>query len=152
MWTKAYILYSDAVSVATTSQSSFNLGLGANLSIDYFGLDLNLNRIESASTLALVRTGTRGTFTFVPATLQDGVGFGLEPRYLTNAAGTGPCDPGTPVCVYRTIFSTWSSGYLGRVNMVGATGTMPMPAAASATVRATTVGLPVDITVNGTVD
>lgn len=150
VWTKAYILYSDAVATGYATPNPFNVPKGGMTSVEYYGTDLNGNRVESATMLTMVRTGTRGTFTFVPASLQDGVGFGLEPRYLTNQTGTGPCTPTTLICVYRTIFSTWPSGYLGRINMTGVAVTdMTSGQNATAAVRATTVGLPVEVTASG---
>ncbi len=152
VWTKTYVLYTDVANEGRATPNPFNVPKASSVSVDYFALDRNANRVESAATLTFSRIGSRGTFTFVPGVLQDGVGFSLEPRQLTNPTGTGPCTTTTPICVYRTIFSTWAEGYIGRVNMTGvATTDMTPSQSAAATVRVSVLGGPFDVTANGTV-
>lgn len=154
VWTKTYVLYTDAVlsSVASASPNPFSVPKDTTIAVDFFGLDRNLNVVEAPSALSFTRTGTRGLFIFEPETLQDSFGFGLTARQLTNQSATGPCNASTSVCIYRTVFRGWSAGKVGTVRMTGVPATDMTPGqAVTATVRVTTQGAPVDITASGVV-
>lgn len=154
IWTKTYLMYTDLVepSTAIYSPATFSVPRAATQLVDYFARDRNLNIIEMTSTAMQTRTGTRGTVSFQSFLGLDGYTFQIEPRRLTNAAGTADCLSTEPVCQYRTAFGTWSSGPIGRITIVGMplTDTNP-PETFNITIGTTTLGTQVQTSINGTV-
>ncbi len=151
VWTKAWVLYTDSALVASTSQSSFNVPKGGEVSWEVFARDPRLNRMEGGTTLPASRTGNKGSFNFASiGTLLDGYGFDVT-YPLLNAAGTGPCG-GAPICAYHTRFTTWWNGYIGRLTVTGApTSDMTAPQSATFTVTPTTRSVGLQIPVAGTI-
>jgi hypothetical protein len=143
VWTKTYVLYTDRA-LGTTAQflpTTFNVAKDGMQMIQVWTSDLNLNRVEAGSTVDFVRTATKGTVvsTFVNLGL-DGLGFDLDPRVLTNVAGTAACPTATDrICVFKTRFGQWSRGYVGTITINGAPSTDMTPAQTeNITIRTTT--------------
>ncbi|MCC6332747.1 MAG: Ig-like domain-containing protein [Myxococcales bacterium] len=142
VWTVAHVLYTDASrgSLAQFSPSSFTVGKGTQQFVDVYMPDLNLNHLEAGAGAAAARAASKGQIALVNLNLAlDGFGFAFEARRLVNAAGTGPCDPTTPICSFRTLFGDWGRGYIGQLRLTGAATTDMTPAAPDTITVTTTV-------------
>ena len=105
-------------------------GTGA---LDVFFSDQFLNPPGTTSNLSVTRTGGVGTFGVswggfangngTIATTKDGFGANGPQRKLvglhlrSTCGGTGGREP---ICVWQTYFDSWSSGYVGTINITGA--------------------------------
>jgi len=88
----------------------------------YFA-DVFFNRPQAASTtLTASKTTSRGSATFLSNSLLDGYGFGIERRKV-SAADESDCRSSTPVCRWKTLFYKWHYGYVGDIEIKGATDT-----------------------------
>lgn len=154
IWTKAFVLYTGTAFGVTFDPTSFSVPKATTVQVDVFATDLNRNRLEGGTTAAFTRTGTKGMVTLInTANLAlDGFGFEVEPRRLTNQAGTGDCLNTETICVYRTAFGVWSDGFAATVNIAGA-GASDMTAqeAVNVTVGLTTRSVRVDTIVSGVI-
>lgn len=142
IWTVAHVLYTDASrgSLAQFSPSSFSVAKGTQQLVDVYMPDQNLNHIEAGAGASAARTASKGQIALVNLNLAlDGFGFAFEARRLVNAAGTGPCDPTTPICSFRTLFGDWGRGYIGQLRLTGAATTDMTPAAPDTITVTTTV-------------
>ncbi len=148
VWTVVHLLYTDVSrpSRAVFSPPTFDVAKGATALIYVYMPDLNLNRIESGASLAFTRTATKGAVSIINSNVSlDGYGFGLTSRELLDATGTGPCTNTTSRCTFFTRFTTWDTGYVGQLRLVGASTTDTTPSqidviTVNSTVRGVTAG------------
>jgi hypothetical protein len=129
IWTETRVLYTDIAdpTVAFTTPSSYGscpagVSKGGSSLIDVYLPDLNLNRVQAASTsMGVAHTATKGSVQWVSTTIQDGYGFQMDRlRFDAAGAANAECAPTSPVCVWKVIFGTWGQGYLGQVRITGA--------------------------------
>ncbi|MDP2276097.1 MAG: hypothetical protein Q8N23_15365 [Archangium sp.] len=154
IWTKTYLLYTDYAepSNAVFVPSTFNVARGTTSLIDVLVTDRNRNIVEANSTVMFTRTASKGSISLMSLLGLDGFGFTIEPRRLTNAAGTGDCLNTEQVCQYRTAFGVWSPGPVARLTVTGAASTDMSPSeAVTITVGVTTLGTQSQMSVSGTI-
>jgi hypothetical protein len=153
VWKRFSVLYTNVAQSFVASPSTFDVAKGGIQTINYFALDQNMNPPDQPTSVAFTFSSTKGTASFATQPRFDNYGFDWEENYLANAAGDGPCIDSTPICRYRAIFKTWASGFIGTATINGAPTTDTNPAvAAQAQVTVTTRSVPVQFTVNGTVE
>lgn len=154
VWTVFHVLYTDNTypPQAVFQPNTFTVAKGAQLLINLFLPDFNLNRVESGASVTTTRTATKGTVALVNLnTGLDTYGFGLTSRELLDAAGTGPCTNTTPRCTFFTRFTTWNRGYIGQLQLTGAPLTnMSPPENDTITVRTTVRSVQAGAAITGT--
>lgn len=116
---------------------------GGMQSVQVYMPDLNLNRVQSATTsMTVMHSASKGGVMLLVGSLQDGYGFDVDP-VLVDVTNNGLCTPGvTPICKLKYLFGQWNRGYIGNAILTGAALTDVTPPAADV--------LTVSITTNGT--
>jgi hypothetical protein len=154
VWTVFHILYTGSTFPprALFQPSTFDVPLGQVRVINVFLPDLNLNRVEAGASLGFMRTATKGSVSLINVNLGlDTYGFGLTSRELLDATGTGPCTNTTSRCTFFTRFTVWNRGYVGDLQLTGAslTDTSP-PQMDTITVNTTVRGVQAGAPISGT--
>ncbi len=145
IWTEAHVLYTglpelytpqfagdvqsriDPPAFADECTGASPLARDAAAGLEGYALDLRLNTLEGGTTFAASWSGAKGSLVWsFQASLADSFGFRRQ-RILLDAADaqlcrTGNADGQVPSqrCVWRELFSSWSSGAVGSGYVKGA--------------------------------
>jgi hypothetical protein len=120
VWATTWINYTGVGGTPVFSPASATVEKGSVLDANVFMLDENLNQISlTDATYAVTReVGQKGQFAWNPVPKADDYGFKLT-RDLVVPNTTTACGA-APRCVYRTLFSNWADGNIGRLQITGA--------------------------------
>lgn len=120
VWATTWINYTGVGGVPVFSPASATIEKQTVLDVNVFMRDENLNQISlTEATYAVTRDfGQKGQFAWNPVPKADDFGFKIT-RDLVVPNTTTACGAAT-LCVYRTLFSDWADGKLGRVQFTGA--------------------------------
>lgn len=120
VWATTWINYTGVGGTPAFSPASATVEKGALLDVNVSMLDENLNQISlTDATYGVIReAGQKGQFGWNPVPKADDYGFKVT-RDLVVPNTTTACGANTR-CVYRTLFSNWATGNIGRLQITGA--------------------------------
>jgi hypothetical protein len=120
VWATTWINYTGVGGVPEFSPATATVEKLSILDVNVSMRDENLNQISlTDATYTVTRDfGQKGQFTWNPVPKADDFGFKVT-RDLVVPNTTTPCGA-APLCVYRTLFSDWADGKIGRLQLTGA--------------------------------
>jgi hypothetical protein len=154
VWTETRLLFSGRPLPYITPATFGPVPVGGQVTFDLAIRDKNFNFPQSMGTLlALVYSGTRGTLvSSLGASITDAYGFGVD-RRLVSSADQKECAPSTPICQWRTLFTTWSSGALAdKARVLGSNMVTGGSVPATVEFRITSSGTATSANATGTVE